>query len=202
VDIVLIVAKLYNKKLSPVECHNHSAGFLYKYMKKIHLIRGLYALVDDEDYERVSQYKWSISSSGGYDYPHTPIRIEGKIKYIKMHRFIMNADIDTLVDHKNKDTLDNRKCNLRLCTKSENMRNRAMSKNNKSGYKGVRYYPFGRRKYKVWKAQIGFNRKYISIGYYHTKEEAALAYNEKAKELFGEFASLNTIPSSPKEDLE
>ncbi len=112
-----------------------------------------------------------------------------------MHRFIMNADITTLVDHKNRDTLDNRKCNLRLCTKSENMRNRAMSKNNQSGYKGVRYFPFGRRKTKFWKAQIVFNHKYIHIGYYHTKEEAALAYNTKAKELFGEFACLNTINS-------
>ncbi len=169
-------------------------------MKKIPLARWLYALIDDEDFERVSEYKWSISTSRGYNYPHTPIRVEGKIKYIKMHRFIMSAGRGMIVDHKNKDTLDNRKCNLRLCTEAENMRNRAKSKVNSSGYKGVRYFPWNNHTNKPWRAQLGFNRKHIFIGYFATKEEAALAYNAKAKELFGEFASFNVISSSTTSD--
>lgn len=96
-----------------------------------------------------------------------------------------------LVDHINGNTLDNRKINLRIATRQENAFNARVSRsNNYSGYKGVSW--FANRK--KWVAQVTHNYKHITIGYYDTPEQAAIAYNERAKQLFGAFARTNTIP--------
>ena len=98
------------------------------------------------------------------------------------------------VDHINGNTLDNRKENLRLCTNQQNAMHRGKTKNNKSGYKGVRYMKKKKgminEHSKPWQAQIYLNQKQIYLGCYKTPEEAARAYDKKAIELFGEYATL------------
>lgn len=149
-------------------------------MKEIILSQGQVVLVDDDMYEELNQFKWRYSS--GY-----ALCTDNKTL---MHRQIMNVTNPQLyVDHINHDCLDNRKENLRVCTNSQNRGNSKKSSNNKSGFKGVTFDK--NRKQKSWKAQIGFERKIITIGYFKTAEEAAVAYDIKSKELFGEFVCPN-----------
>jgi len=97
-----------------------------------------------------------------------------------------------LVDHRNRDKLDNRRSNLRLASRTQNEANKAKRKGKTSSqYKGV---TFSKGLKKPWRAVITADKKNYSLGYYHTEAEAAREYNEKAKELFGEFAYLNDVP--------
>lgn len=105
----------------------------------------------------------------------------------------MNCPKDKVVDHINGDTLDNRKQNLRICTKAENNRNRRV--NSRLGtvpYKGV--YKRKNSKINSYRASVSYQDKTYNLGHYNTPEEAAEVYNNKATELFGEFANLNKIP--------
>lgn len=159
-------------------------------MKKIKLTQGKFALVDDEDFERVNKLKWYASFHPKRNV-FTSIRRIGN-KTIYMHQFIMNTiskGHNYSIDHMDHDPLNNQKSNLRVCNNSENMRNRGRQKNNKSGAKGVCYVS-ERGKFKSY---IKLNNKLMHLGYYNTLQEAALAYNKKALELFGEFAYLNKI---------
>lgn len=152
-----------------------------------------HALIDDGDYEKVSGIKWSMPK---VDYPYAigNIKIGGKWKTgVRMHRLIMGAKSSQMVDHINGNCLDNRRMNLRFCDKSGNGQNSKIPKNNRSGYKGVTYYPRYEKYGTPWMAQIGFNMKHTTIGYFPTSIEAARAYNKRAKELHGEFAKLNQI---------
>ena len=139
------------------------------------------ALVDDEDFERINKWRWHVNSSG---YAVRKDYNNGK-KTTLMHRVVLNAPDGMDVDHINHNTLDNQKSNIRICTNNENMRNRKTPKHNTSGYKGV-VLDSDRVK---WKAVVA-NR---IIGRFDTKEDAARAYNKKAKEQFGEFAKPNFI---------
>lgn len=156
-------------------------------MREISLTQGKVALVDDEDYEWLSAYKWCYTSPIGYAV--TKVRTPEKQVSMLMHRLIMNAPTNLVTDHINHNKLDNRRENLRLCTRQENNRNMPMRSNNTSGYKGV-YWHKARSK---WQANIRHLGEEVYLGVFEDKHEAALAYNEKAAELFGEFASLNTI---------
>ena len=168
-------------------------------MKTIPLTRGLFTKVDDEDYDKYAIYRWHAALDSGTRNANPKYRAvhkfyTGKVgKNIPLSRLIINAPDGMYVDHINGDTLDNRKKNLRLCTKAENGFNRGANKNNKSGYKGVSWV----NKDKRWTAHINktINGEYkqYHIGYFLTKEEAAEAYNEKAKELFGVYANFNNI---------
>ena len=155
-------------------------------MKKIELHgkygTGKFALVDDEDYELVNQYRWRINA---YGYAETKV----KKKSIYMHRLIMDAKKGKEVDHINHDKLDNQKSNLRICTRQQNGHNQRPQKNGSSQYKGVSYLKTSKK----WQAQITHNNEKIYIGVYKTESQAALAYNAKAKNLFGKFALLNEI---------
>lgn len=97
-------------------------------MAKIKLTKGLWALVDDEDFERVSAFKWcaSLESRGTKHYAIRWIKIDGKPVKVRMHRFVMDQPpgmVDgKVVDHLNDDGLDNRKSNLEIITQEENMR--------------------------------------------------------------------------------
>lgn len=138
--------------------------------------------VDDEDYSNLVQWNWLI------EYGYAQRLVKG-IR-IRMHREIMNATKGKYIDHINGDKLDNRKENLRFCTQRENSKNvKVERKNNTSGYKGVAW----KKQNKKWRASIFLNYKNIHIGYYDTKEKAALAYNEAAIKYHGEFARLNII---------
>jgi len=113
-----------------------------------------------------------------------------------LSRLIMDEPKGMLVDHVNGDTMDNRRSNLRICSKSENGRNRKIaSKNNTSGFKGVSYRKKGpdmiNEWSRPWQAYINYDKKRHYLGTFATAEEAARAYNLKAKELHGEFARLN-----------
>ena len=159
-------------------------------MKQIPLTKGQFAIVDDEDYERLmAMGKWKVSKLG-YAEKCKWINEGGKKRCImlRMHRIVMNCPDDKFVDHKFGNTLDNRKSHLRICTKQQNNMNCAARKNNTSGFKGVEVT--GNK----WKASIRFNRKRIALGVFLSALDAARAYNAAAINYFGEFANLNEIP--------
>ena len=150
-------------------------------MKEIILFRGEIALVDDEDYEYVSQFKWyaKLNKRNGYKYAIT----NNGGKNLSMHRMILGAEDPKIpVDHINMNGLDNRTVNIRLSTPSFNAINRGKQKNNTSGYKGV----FLRKEYKnpTWKAAIRVNQKLINIGTFDNPEDAARAYDSAALDYF------------------
>ena len=148
------------------------------------------AIVDDEDYDRVME---AISSRAKW-YAH---RVPTSKKYYAMnggrdiliHRVVMNAPKGMDVDHINGDPLDNRKENLRICTRSENCRNRKVRSNSRSGYKGVEIKSSGR--FQAYIGNPNMKSRHIKLGTYDTPEEAARAYDKKAIQLHGEFANLN-----------
>lgn len=138
-----------------------------------------YAIVDKE-FAYLDQYKWS-KSHWGYAVSSTPV--------LKLHRVVAGANIGEVVDHTNGDPLDNRKCNLRLCSQSENSKNQKLRTNNTTGYKGV-YFMASANKYT---AKVKNNYISYHIGLFDTAKEAAQAYNEKALQLHGKFARLNEL---------
>lgn len=149
----------------------------------IPLTRGKFAVVDAEDYEELSKYTWAAREGGRTYYA---VRME-KGKAIPMHRQIMKAPADLFVDHKDGDGLNNQRSNLRLATLTQNSRNQRKRVSKGSRYKGV--YP--RKKCKRWSAVITANKVRQHLGLFKTELEAAQAYDEAAKRLHGEFASLN-----------
>ena len=139
----------------------------------------MFAIVDDEDYARVSGFNWSACKCNNNFYAIAVI--DGK--KVLLHRFILNAPSDRLVDHKDGKTLDNRKLNIRIATYTENNRNRRANK--KSLFKGVSKCSTG------FKARIRFNDQQIYLGFFKDPEQAARVYDAAAIELHGEFARLN-----------
>lgn len=119
-----------------------------------------------------------------YGYLTTAVKIDGKYKYLKFHRLVMNAEKGQYVDHKNRDRTDNRKDNLRICSHLDNDRNRSITKNNTSGIIGVGWIK-GKNK---WRAAIGVKGKTIHLGYFYNKTDAIKARLKAEKTYFGEFA--------------
>lgn len=158
-------------------------------MKEIKLSQGMIALVDDDDYEKVNQHKWYARKNGKNDAYYALRWDNCSNKHVRMHRALMEVTSELIVDHVNHNTLDNRKSNLRICNKTENCRNQRLRLQNTSGYKGVSYH----KNHKKYEAKIKYNGKRLFLGYYETAKEAAISYNEKAKELFKEFAWINPI---------
>lgn len=138
-------------------------------MKRVKLTRGKYALVDDNDFENVSNYKWYCSSMGYAS--RTEIK-GGKRKEVLMHRFLLNAQKGVEVDHINRNPLDNTRKNLRFCTRSENNHNRGLNRNNSSGYTGIYWH----KKAQKWQAQIMLDKKRVNIGLFDDK---LLAFKER-----------------------
>lgn len=147
-------------------------------MKEITLTKGMVTIVDDEDFESLNQWKWHLTSAG-----YAARRAWPSNKIVLMHREIMSTPKGFDTDHKNRNVLDNRRENLRVCTRSENNLNKNKEIRNTSGFKGV----FWRADQKLWLARVGV----VYAGKHKDKVEAAKAYDKKAKELFGEFAKLN-----------
>lgn len=128
-------------------------------------------LLDDEDYDRVLKEKYSLSVTydktikGFYiQFTKKPLGSKSRL----LHRYILNPEDNMTVDHINRNTLDNRKCNLRICTQFENNQNQS---HNTSGKVGVSYF----KRDKLYKAYIKVNGKQISLGYYKNFEEAVKA---------------------------
>lgn len=154
-------------------------------MKTIPLTQGYEAVVDDEDYDSVTRLgSWQITiHPNGRKYAvHN-----GRGWQILMHRFLIGED-GYDIDHKDRDGLNNVRSNLRTATRSQNNANSKTNCRNKSGYRGVSYHKQARR----WEAYIGSNGRKIYLGLYDSAEEASWAYDNKARELYGEFARLNS----------
>lgn len=163
-------------------------------MKEIVLTQGKVALVDDEDFERLNQYKWTAVKSKAGWYAQRKLKVKNKNGYlikIKMHRQILGLgtlkEDKILVDHKDHNGLNNQKSNLRQATSLQNGANCRNRTDGLSKYKGVNL------RGATWVARIGVNNQRIYLGSYKTEREAALAYNEAAKKHFGDFAYLNII---------
>lgn len=154
--------------------------------KGIELSRGGVAIVDDEDFADLNKYSWTFD--GRYAVRFKGTRSEQKKIY--MHREIVVVPNGKMVDHKDGNKLNNRKANLRICTATDNLRNkgRVVYRNRGSSkYKGVSWY---KRDHK-WMAQLRVKGKHIHLGYFDNEEQAAIAYDSAAKKHFGEFANIN-----------
>ena len=156
-------------------------------MKEIPLTQGKVALVDDEDYNELSKFKWHAHLCSGHWYAVRRARESHNLKTILMHRSIMNAPTGLMVDHKNGDGLDNQRSNMRLATNSQNAANSKKVGNTRSIYRGVTR--IGKQVF--WTASIKVNGDSMYLGRFQYERDAALAYDEKAFEVFGEFARLN-----------
>lgn len=162
-------------------------------MKQIPLTQGKVALVDDQDYDRLSQYKWSAAYMKNVDgwYAHRGTRMcerrAGMPCVVSMHREVMGFPAGIEVDHVNRNPLDNRRENLRLATHSQNGGNRKRDRDSSSEYKGVVWY----KKVNKWRASIRVNYELHVLGFFELAADAARAYDEAARKYFGEFALTN-----------
>lgn len=142
-------------------------------------------LIDKEDYDKVKDYCWRVNK---YGYVVTSMFNESTNKYnkiVKLHRFIINCPDNMVVDHINHNKLDNRTCNLRVCTQSDNAKNHIISKNNSSGVSGIQW----NKNNKNWRVTIG-NK---NIGSYNNFHDAVIARKEAEEKYFGEYSYDNSI---------
>ena len=154
---------------------------------QIELTQGKIALIDEADWDLVRGYRWYAQKGGSTYYAQATISREGGgQRGILMHRLIIglnNPKIHT--DHIDGNGLNNRRDNLRACSRSENMHNRGAYATNMSGFKGVSWH----KQRGKWQAQIKFNGKNRHLGLYSTPEEAHQAYCRAAIDLHGDFAN-------------
>jgi hypothetical protein len=152
--------------------------------KEIQLTQGQVAIVDDADYEWLSQWKWHVNSNG---YANRTEHQSSKATTISMHRLITDAPKGMDVDHIDGNPLNNQRSNLRIATRTENQRNQRAVRGGSSQYKGVHIH----RQTGKWEARIKVNRQGIYLGLHSSEIDAARAYDEAARKYFGEFAKTN-----------
>lgn len=157
--------------------------------KVIRLTQGKATIVDPEDYDRVSRYKWRAAYCKDIrtHYVHTSETVDGKQRTVVLHRLIMCPSPGEVVDHINHDTLDNRKCNLRVCLPHQNSLNR---RTHISKWKGVSWD----KRNRAWRARIRINGVLTHLGLFKEHSDALRAYDEAAIKHFGEFAWTNLNP--------
>lgn len=148
-------------------------------MKAIELTRGMYAKVDDDDFEPLSKINWYYAKVG--------YACNRRVGY--MHRIVTKAPKGVFVDHINGDKLDNRRSNLRFCNRSQNAANSIKAWGNTSKYRGVAW----KKDKKKWKAYITYSGKQIHIGYFDDEELATEARDNKARQLHQEFFRSNKL---------
>lgn len=157
-------------------------------MKKIKLTQGQYAIVDESDFNKLSKLKWfAVKKSTGFYAVRNLYLGNGKSRPYYMHQFLMKPPKGKYVDHKDHNTLNNCRSNLRVCSPLESARNKSLPKNNTSGYKGVSW----NRTNNSWVANIKVGSKMSYLGMFATKFAAAYAYDKSATKNFGEFSKLN-----------
>jgi hypothetical protein len=158
-------------------------------MKEIKLTQGQLAIVDDEDFDLVKDYRW-------YYHKGYAVRNDWKNhREIALHRVISNPEVNMVVDHINRNTLDNRRDNLRICTRAQNCQNHKKyvrhGRPTSSTYKGVSFNKISNQ----WHAYISANAQKRLVGSFRSERHAAMAYDIAARDLHKEFASLN-FPSA------
>ena len=154
--------------------------------KQIPLTQGKVALVDDEDFEWLNQWKWCVKKEKDTCYAIRGQRQDGKIAQIRMHREILKPSIGMEVDHKDGNGLNNQRYNLRSATHAENIRNQKR-RNGTSKFKKVSWHKRNRN----WQVKIGINGRRIHLGHFKSEWQAAKAYDDAAKRLFDVFARTN-----------
>ena len=157
--------------------------------KTIPLTQGKVAIVDNADYEWLTQWKWYAAKTISAYYARRSVWENGKTRDIQMHRVILNAPAKKQVDHINGNGLDNQRVNLRLCTNSQNHMNGKKCLGCSSKYKGVSWH----KQTHQWQSFIGINNTQKYLGRFDSEQEAAATYNAEATKLFGQFANLNVI---------
>lgn len=160
--------------------------------KQVPLTKGQFALVDDEDFDFINQWKWKLSDSG-YAIRYAHIGMENgkrKSKRICMHRLLADTPDHLQTDHINTNKLDNRRSNLRNCTKSQNHMNKRKRLGLTSAYKGVHKDKRGKGKYEARICVGGVSKR---IGRFVSEIDAAKAYNAAAIETYGEYARINEV---------
>jgi hypothetical protein len=153
-------------------------------MKEVLLTQGFVTVVDDEDFDRVNQFRWVVLKNKNNCYAWSRQPHPGKKTYLQ--NFLMHPPSGFLVDHINRNGLDNRKQNLRICTPRQNTHNRPS--HGKLSYKGVVFCKSKKNPYMV---RLHADKQWTYLGCFPTAELAAEAYDRKAFELYGEFAYLN-----------
>jgi len=163
---------------------------------KIPLTKSQFAKVDPEDYIWLSQFRWFCQVGAGRCYAarNTPATSGVRQKQIMMHRVLADTPAHLVCDHINHDGLDNRKQNLRNCTRQQNNFNTRPRANGTSRFKGVYWYKRTRK----YNAVIHKSGKRKSLGFFTSEIEAAKAYDIAAKEYYGEFANLNFATKTPR----
>ena len=151
---------------------------------KLKLNSNYVTLVDKDVYELIKKDKWFYGVGGSYVGKNI-----GSGKQILLHRFIMNTPKGLHTDHINGNHLDNRRCNLRICTAAQNQFNSRKHKIQTSKYKGVSWY----KRDKCWRAYININKRQIHLGYFSDETKAAKRYNTEAKRLYKQYAFVNTV---------
>jgi hypothetical protein len=156
-------------------------------VKEIPLSKGLVALVDDEDYERIAVYKWSAHWLPTARTFVAQRHESGSSRVPMMHREILNAPPGIDVDHKDHNGLNNQRSNIRLCSNTQNQANKRKSLGKSSRFKGVSW----NNKHRQWYAYIKDGDRLMHLGHFIDEIEAATVYDAKAREVFGEFALTN-----------
>lgn len=149
-------------------------------MKTINTSKGGLAIIDDEDFEFLSKWKWKLTKQG---YAARNFEANGKWGTHWMHRIVIGAKEGQFVDHIDRNKLNNQKSNLRFASYRENMGNKTALKNNKLGVRGVHIH----KQTGKFRAILGWDGKRISLGLFKTVEDASFAYASAAKEKWGEF---------------
>ena len=159
--------------------------------REIPLTQGYVAIVDDEDFGELKRYSWYALKRRHGPMARRMMKRDnnGKQRSVYMHRQIMQAPAGMQVDHRNHDTLDNRRANLRICTAHQNLGNMRKRPGLSSRFKGV-YWVESRGK---WRASISAEKRTKPLGYFEDEVAAARAYNHEAILQFGEFARLNDV---------
>lgn len=152
---------------------------------RVPLTKGFEALIDIDDVDKASGKNWHVKiGKGGLPYAARDVSSATKRRFEYLHKVVVSAPEGLLVDHRDGNTLDCRKSNLRPATKQQNQTNQKTRSDNSSGYKGVSWA----KREKRWFAKITVNGKQKGLGYFNSAEEAYLAYCKAAIDLHGEFA--------------
>lgn len=158
----------------------HPDGYMIGYTKK-----GQKFLFDRFDFHKIKEHNWYINKDG---YVCTHLK-----NGTYMHRYLIEPNINQEIDHIDGNRSNNKRDNLRICNSRQNKMNKSIQTNNKSGYKGV----YWDKQLNKWRTRIKYKGKHIHVGLYSNLIEAAIAYNKKAVEYFGEYAKLNQIKENP-----